>query len=150
AVVLGAGEYEIAGTVTIATSGIVLRGENGAVVRLTGKPHRLLDIHGAGTWSTEGAAVPIVDDYVASGTATFRLHSAAGFHAGDRVLIQRPVSQEWIHLMGMDTLVRDGKPQTWIKAGTIIRTDRVIKSVANNRITLDVPLSDALEAKYGR
>src|SRR5882724_8396520 len=80
AVVLGAGEYEVAGTLTIATSGIVLRGENGAVVRLTGKPHRLLDIRGSDTWATEGAAVPIVDDYVASGTTSFRVDSAAGFH----------------------------------------------------------------------
>src|SRR5947208_2447564 len=54
AVVLGAGEYEVAGTIAINTSGIVLRGEKNAVIRLTGKPHRLLDIRGTGTWATEG------------------------------------------------------------------------------------------------
>jgi hypothetical protein len=50
--------------------------------------------------------------------------------------------------MGMDKLARDGKPQTWIKAGTLITTDRVIKSVAGARLTLDVPLSDSFDAAY--
>jgi hypothetical protein len=44
--------------------------------------------------------------------------------------------------------VRDGKPQTWIRAGSVIRTDRVVDSVEGDRITLDVPLSDALDAKF--
>jgi hypothetical protein len=48
----------------------------------------------------------------------------------------------------MDTLVRDGKPQTWLAAGTFINTDRTITSVAGNRITLDVPLSDSLDAAH--
>src|SRR5437870_696639 len=50
--------------------------------------------------------------------------------------------------MGMDKLVRDGKPQTWLKAGTIISTDRVISARSGKRIVLDVPLSDSLDATY--
>jgi hypothetical protein len=50
--------------------------------------------------------------------------------------------------MGMDILSRDGKPQTWIKAGTLINADRVVKSVAGNTITFDVPLSDSYDATY--
>ena len=68
--------------------------------------------------------------------------------AGDRVLVLRPVTAEWIHFMGMDTLVRDGKPQTWIPAGSVIRTDRVVDSVEGDRVTLDVPLSDALDSQF--
>jgi hypothetical protein len=48
----------------------------------------------------------------------------------------------------MDTLSRDGKPQTWIKAGTLIDTDRTIAAISGNLITLDVPLSDSLDATY--
>jgi hypothetical protein len=50
--------------------------------------------------------------------------------------------------MEMDKLVRDNKPQTWIAAGTIINTDRVIKSIAGSSVTLDVPLSDSFDASY--
>ncbi len=139
AVVLGAGEYEIAGTLTITRSGVVLRGEKGASVRLTGRPHRFLEIHGEGTWREEGSAVPIVDSYVPAGSNTVRVRDASGFHAGDRVLV-----------MGVDLPVGESEPEASIRAGSVIRTDRVVESVDGDRITLDVPLSDALDAKYNR
>jgi len=118
AVVLGAGEYEIAGTLSITRSGIVLRGEKGASIRLTGKPHCFLEIHGAGTLREEGAATPILDSYVPAGASTFRVREASGFHPGDRVLVLRPVTTEWIHFMGMDTPVRNGQPRAWIREGS--------------------------------
>jgi hypothetical protein len=148
AVVLAAGEYEIAGTLSITRSGVVLRGEKGASIRLTGKPHRFLEIHGAGTWCEEGSAVPILDSYLPAGASTFRIRDASGFHPGDRVLVLRPVTAEWIHFMGMDTLIRKGQPQPSIRAGSVIRTDRVVDSIDGDRITLDVPLSDALDSKF--
>src|SRR4029453_12354393 len=41
-----------------------------------------------------------------------------------------------------------GQAQTWIKTGSTIDTDRRIAAIANNRITLDVPLSDSFDAAY--
>jgi hypothetical protein len=148
AVVLAPGEYEIAGTLSITRSGVVLRGEKGASIRLTGKPHRFLEIHGAGTWHQEGVPSPILDEYVPAGGLSFRVRDASLFHPGDHVLVLRPVTAEWIRFMGMDTLVRDGQPQTWIRAGSVIRTDRVIDYMDGDRITLDVPLSDALDCQF--
>ena len=152
AVVLAAGEYEIAETLCITRSGVVLRGESGAVVRLTGKPHRFLEIHGTGTWREEGPSTPVLDAYVPSGATTLRVRDASAFHPGDRVLVLRPVTAEWIQFMGMDTLVRDSlpqtQPQTWIRPGSVIRTDRVVESVEGDRVTLDVPLSDALDSQF--
>jgi hypothetical protein len=148
AVVLASGEYEIAGTLCITRSGVVLRGESGAVVRLTGKPHRFLEIHGTGTWQEEGPSAPVLDAYVPAGANTFRVRGASAFHPGDRVLVLRPVTAEWIRFMGMDTLVRDSQPQTWIGAGSVIRTDRVVESVEGDRVTLDAPLSDALDSQF--
>jgi hypothetical protein len=58
------------------------------------------------------------------------------------------VTAEWIHFMGMDSLVRDDHPQTWIRAGSVIRTDRVVQAVEGDRITLDAPLSDALDSRF--
>jgi hypothetical protein len=57
------------------------------------------------------------------------------------------VTAEWIHFMGMDT-GRESQPRDWIRAGSVIRTDRVVESVDGDRITLDVPLSDALDSKF--
>jgi hypothetical protein len=65
AVALEAGVYEVAGTVTIGAGGVVLRGagsENGGTtIRLTGAPHRFLEIRGQGAWAAEGNSAAIVD-----------------------------------------------------------------------------------------
>ncbi|RPI13732.1 MAG: hypothetical protein EHM65_05035 [Acidobacteriales bacterium] len=152
AVLLGPGVYEVAGTLSLAASGVVLRGsgsgDGGTVIRMTGKPHRFLDIRGSGTWQAQGNAASITDAYVPSGADSFMVSDASGFQVGDTVLIRRPVTPAWIHFMEMDKLVRDGKPQTWIKAGTSINMDRVIESITGSRITLDVPLSDSFDAQY--
>jgi hypothetical protein len=148
AVVLAAGEYEIAGTLSITRSGVVLRGEKGAGIRLTGKPHRFLEIHGAGSWREEGSAAPVLDAYVPSGAGTLRVRGASAFHPGDRVLVLHPLTAEWIRFMAMDTLGRDSQPRSWIRAGSVIRTDRVVDSVDGDRITLDAPLSDALDSQF--
>jgi hypothetical protein len=149
AVVLAPGEYEIAGTLTIARGGVVLRGEKGAVIRLTGKPHRFLDIRGTGSWREEGSPAPVLESYVPAGANRFRVGGAQSFHGGDRVLVLRPVTAEWIRFMGMEPLVRGGQPETWIRAGAVVRTDRTIDWVLGDSITLDAPLSDALDARFG-
>ena len=46
----------------------------------------------------------------------------------------------------MDQLVRNGKKQTWI-TGEIV-CDRIIKRKDENKITVDVPLTDSYDSKY--
>jgi hypothetical protein len=152
AVELAAGVYDIAGTVKIGASGLVLRGsgagERGTTLRATGAPHRLFDISGSGSWQPDGKPAAMTDAYVPSGATSFSIDAPAQFRVGDAVLIHRPVTEKWIEFMGMDTLVRDGKAQTWIKPGTHINTDRTITAIDGNRITVDVPLSDSFDAAY--
>lgn len=152
AVLLQPGTYEVARPLTIGASGVVLRGsgsgQNGSVLRVTGPPHRFLDISGSGSWQPAGEPAAITDAYVPSGADQLHVDAASRFSVGDTVLIRRPVTEAWIRFMEMDKLSRDGKPQTWIKPGSQIATDRVIKSIAGNRVTLDVPLSDSLDAAY--
>ena len=140
AALLRPGIYDVAGTLTISSSGVVLRGsgsgDSGTTIRLIGAPHRFLEIHGAGALHAAGESARITDAYVPSGARTFHADKAALFHAGDTVVVNHPVTTEWIHFMGMDTLVRDGKPQTWLKAGSSIRTDRVVEAVSGSEITL--------------
>lgn len=145
AVVLAAGEYEIAGTLSITRSGVVLRGESGASIRLTGRPHPFLEIHGTGTWREEGLPAPVLDAYVPAGGTTLRVRGASDFHPGDHVLLLRLVTAEWIHFMG----IRDEQSQTSIHADTVIRTDRIVDSVDRDRVTLDVPLSEPLDCELG-
>jgi hypothetical protein len=160
AVLLERGSYDVGGSLRIAASGVVLLGRgsgpDGTVLRVTGAPHRVFSVAGTGAWQVDPVRATVTDAYVPAGASTVSVDSAAGFRPGDAVVIQRVATEAWIHYMNMDTLVRDGKPQTWLKPGTIITHDRTIRSIESStgsgqqqaRMTFDVPLSDSFDAQY--
>jgi len=142
-------------------SGVVLRGNasTGAAtrttIRLVGKPHNGITIRAvAGRRGTEpdlkppSAQTKIADAYVASGTNKFTVADAAGFAVCDTIEIRRPVTPGWLKFMQMDDLVRDGKPQTWLRAGSTTTAERRIAVISGNTITVDVPLTDSFDANY--
>jgi hypothetical protein len=149
---LTSGAFSVSRTLSITASGVILRGDgtgtDGTVINMTGDPFLLLRIAGTGSWQTVGSSSLITDPYVPSGALSFNVDDASHFTVGDTVLIRRPVTAAWIHFMGMDALVRNGQPQTWISAGSTIGTDRVIAALDGNRVTLDVPLTDSLDSQY--
>jgi hypothetical protein len=172
AVLLAPGTFRCSRTITIAASGVVLRGSGSAgaevsTIQLTGAPHVGIAVRLARGAGVEGVNPPsgerlasqvgsgsrraqttIVDSYVPSGARSFQVASAAGLAAGDTVLVERPVTEAWIRFMQMDDLVRDGRRQTWIRPGTRIAAERTIAAVSGNTVTLEVPVSDSYDAKY--
>jgi hypothetical protein len=157
AVLLAPGTYRCPGPIAVTASGVVLRGSGSqpgaeqTTLALTGKPHTAIIVRGSGGEAAsqpEAAGSRITDAYVPSGATTFSVADGKGFAAGDTVLIRHPVTEAWVKLMQMDDMSRDGKHQTWIRAGTTLTTERTIKARAGNKITLDVPLSDSLDARY--
>jgi hypothetical protein len=93
-----------------------------------------------------GGPTEIADDYVPSGATSLNLTMSDAFQVGDLVRISRPASAEWIHFMGMDNLVSDGKPGLWLKEGKALTQDREIKSVNGKQITWEMPLTDCIDA----
>jgi hypothetical protein len=161
AVLLGPGRFTCAETIRIQTSGVVLRGSGAGpaggertTIKLAGRPHVAISMRverRGGREERDDAAVQrtkITDRYVPSGSTSFTVADASGFAAGDAVEVRRPVTEAWVKFMHMDDLVRDGKPQTWIRAGNTIATERRVAAVSGNTVTLDAPLSDCLDAKY--
>jgi hypothetical protein len=155
AVLLKPGIFHSAKPLTISNDGVVLRGagagKDGTVIEMTGDPHVCVTLTGERLrFPKEDAAasIPITDDYVPSGALSFTVKDATGLLAGDTLLIRRPATAKWIHYMGMDTLVRNGKPQTWMKADSLITAERTIQAIQGNRIMLSVPLTDAIDARF--
>lgn len=150
-VLLGPGSFTVSAPLKIQASGVVLAGSgsgaNGSVITLSGNPFTLLNVSGSGSY-TRGSPVSITDTYVPSGATTFTVTDASGFKVGDTVLVSRPVTAAWVAFMGMDKLVRNGQPQTWLAPGTEFLTDRTIRAISGNRITLDVPLTDSIDSQY--
>jgi hypothetical protein len=160
AVLLGPGTFVCSKTIIIPASGVVLRGsgKKDTTLMMAGGKHVAIATRatsgGAGrrrASTPDGADLAqtaIADAYVPGGATSFRVADAKGFAISDVIQIRRPVTAAWIKFMGMDNLTRDGKPQTWIRAGTNLPIERRIATISGNQITLDVPLSDCLDSKY--
>jgi hypothetical protein len=153
AVLLAPGTFQLAGNIGLRQSGIVLRGSGsgagGTEIRLVGMPRRAFFIEGTGGRVQDpSASASITDEYVPAGSRTFTVDNPGAFAAGDPVLVGRPVTAAWITLLGMDQLVRNGQPQTWISPGTVLRGERVITTIEGDRITVDIPYPDSFDARY--
>ena len=152
AVLLKPGAYECRSALAIHAGGVVLRGSgsgtNGTILRMSGAPHVCISLSGYWQIQRIGHAARIVDTYVPSGATSFSVDDATGFSPGDTVLVDHPITPAWVRFMSMDTLVRDGRKETWLSASGRIDAERTVKSIARNTLTLDIPLSDSLNAVY--
>ena len=151
AVLLSPGTFNVSATLHITASGVVLSGSGsgsgGSLINMTGSPFTLLAVSGSGSY-VQGSAVSMTDSFVPTGATSFNVSDPAGFSVGEPVLINRPVTAAWVHFVGMDTLVRNGLPQTWIAPGGAILTDRSITAIHGNRISIDAPLTDSFDSQF--
>ena len=156
AVLLKQGIFHCSKPVTIAQDGVVLRGSGsgtgGTLIELTGSPQGSVFIIEGPKLSfpkaTPADTYPITDAYVAAGTLSVSVKDTKGLTVGDNLSIRWARTAKWIQFMGMDKLVRNGKPQTWIKKDSQTTVDRLIRAIDGNRITLDVPLTEAIDAQF--
>jgi len=148
-VLLKPGNFKCERSLIINMSGVVLKGsgtaENGSVIALTGNAHPAIIVKGNINSTSVGETTKMTDTYVASGTSSFSVANAKAFHVGDTIRLSRPVTTAWVKFMGMDQMVRDGKPQTWISGE--INIDRVIRKIEGTKITVDMPFTDSYDAR---
>ncbi len=155
---LGPGTFEVAGTVRITTGGIVLRGsgqgEDGTVIFASGDERRtVIEVTGEGNRrEVSGTRRKIVDAYVPVGERSFQVEEGHTFAPGDTVIVHRPGTGDWISAIGMDRIPprADGRPvNQWRAERYGIDYDRVVESVDGDRITLDAPLFNAIDERFG-
>ncbi|MGH7950731.1 MAG: DUF6298 domain-containing protein [Limisphaerales bacterium] len=151
------GRHEIFSQLQITNSGIVLRGEgeetNGTILVAAGIDRRtLIRIFGQKDFSTSSNSNwQIADNYVPVGATSFHLKSASGLKIGDRIFITRPSTQQWIDALGM-TYFGGGLNDwrlVWHAGNYDLVWDRVIQKIDGNLITIDSPITTAIETKFG-
>ncbi|MBB2145146.1 hypothetical protein GM921_06610 [Pedobacter sp. LMG 31464] len=162
AVELSAGVFNCANSIIISETGIVLRGKGsdiaGTTIKMSGAPHTAIVIGKGNTKVALGAVenneqveqitTRFVDSYVPFGATSFKVATTKGFKVGDTIAIYRPTTDAWVHFMEMDNMYREGKKQTWVGTGRQEISKRIIKAIAGNLITVDVPLADSYDAKF--
>ncbi|MFF4738167.1 peptidoglycan-binding protein [Streptomyces sp. NPDC001262] len=142
AVQLAPGQYHIAGQLHLGASGVVLRGsgtDSTTLVADQPSVRTLVTIGDKSRYTPVGTAQQVTDDYVPVGGTTLTLGSTAGLNAGDEVVVERPTTQAWIDALGMT----DAWTPNWS-----LRSERKITAVHGNKVTLDIPLTTALEKQY--
>ncbi len=161
AVLLAPGRYVCERTIQIKTNGVVLRGSgsdpSGSVIVMRGGKHTAIVVNNGtrqragnriGDASDNEKTIRVTDKYIPAGSRQLTLEDASTLSVGDNVEIRKPVTGKWVKYLKMNDLVRDGKPQTWIKEGRLLIAERTIAAIDRNTVTLTVPLADAYDARY--
>jgi hypothetical protein len=155
AVLLRKGRYAVGGSLNIAASGVVLRGEgaggDGTVLIATGKqPRTLINVSGADQL-TRHSSRSVVDSYVPVGTRKVRVDSTEKLKAGDSVFIVREGNDAWLHEIGMDRITpRPGHPESTHNWSPFkMNFDRVITGISGDTVELDAPIACAIETPWG-
>jgi len=161
AVLLAPGRFVCERTIQIMADGVVLRGTgsdpSGSTIVMTGGKHTAIVVNNnlrqqagnrLGETSSDEKNIKVIDKYIPAGSYHFTVEDASGLSVGDNIEIRKPVTEKWIKYMKMHDLVRDGKPQTWIKAGRLLIAERTIAGIEKNTITLTVPLVDSYDAQF--
>ncbi|MDR3457430.1 MAG: DUF6298 domain-containing protein [Verrucomicrobiae bacterium] len=157
AVLLLKGRHELSGGLLIANSGVVLRGqgtgEDGTVLIAAGIDRRtLLRIVGKNDFSSQSnAAWQVADDYVPVGATSFHLQDVGGLKAGDTIHITRPSTKAWIDQLGMNEFgggIGDWR-LVWHAGSYDVVWDRTVQKVDGNMVTVDAPITTALEKSLG-
>jgi hypothetical protein len=151
ALLLEAGVFSCSNTINISKSGVVLRGRGPqqTTINLTGAPHNAITIrHQATGRNSDEFTTKIADAYVPSGVLKFNVEDATGLKSGDTIEIRKPITPAWVKFMQMDDLTRDGKSQTWLRAGNTLVHERKIAAISGQTVTIDVLLPDSFDAKY--
>jgi hypothetical protein len=153
AVLLQKGVYEVFGQLRITTLGVVLRGSGVnettivgagtgrlALIKIIGKADKVINNE-----------IKIVDAYVPVNAISFKVNKTYNKHDEylDQIIIRRPSTDKWIKALGTDHFGGGISALGWKPGDRDIYFDRTITSIEGNTITIDAPITTALDTNYG-
>ena len=105
----------------------------------------LIRIAGAsGVTTKDDTRQAVTDEYVPVGARSFRVASARGIRPGDTVVVRRIGNADWIAAVGMNGESPQSRWQPFD-----IDWDRVVTDVQGNMVTIDAPITCAIEKRWG-
>ncbi len=153
AVLLEKGTYLVSGTLKINASGVVLRGSgmdgDGTLILASGLDRiGVIRMLGVANRSKQ-AEIAIKDSYVPVNATQFTLAGNSDVKIGDHLVIRRPSPKNWIDAIGTDHFGGGITSLGWKPNQRDIFWDRKVIAVSGNSITIDAPITTAIEKKYG-
>lgn len=151
AVLLDKGTFDLQESLRISVSGVVLRGSDKEQTVLLKKGvdrGALLYMEGRNDLSVTDT-LDVLTPYVPVNTCTFQVTDKVQLASGERIRILRPATKEWIASIGCHIFGGGISALGW-KAGEMdLVWDRSVSQVDGNQLTLDAPLTMALDNAWG-
>jgi len=149
-VLLLKGRHEVLGGLVITNSGVVLRGQgiSNTTLIAAGMDRRTLIRVIGGNDKKLGQPWRIIDDLVPAGATGFRLPDAGNLKSGNCIRITRPSTKEWVVKLGAMEF-GGGEGGGWKPGTRDISWDRTVKLVDGDLITIDAPITTAIEKESG-
>lgn len=153
AVLLEEGVFDVEGSLTIQSSGVVLRGSgcgaSGTMLKGMGVGREtLIRITGKDPGQI-GEPVSLASQYFPVNTSVLIFQDEHPFNAGDQVIVNRPSHQEWLERIGADRIGGGDFRTAWAQGDFDINWDRRVIAVSGKSITLDAPITNALDPALG-
>ncbi|GAB3996953.1 DUF6298 domain-containing protein [Spirosoma daeguense] len=151
AVLLEKGTHEVAGSLRITASGVVLQGSGINATTLLGtgfSRDNLITISGKNDRQLS-ASIKVSDHYVPVNSTKINVANSTDFNVGDYVQIRRPSTKEWIQKLDTDTFGGGISALGWKPGQRDLFWDRQITAINGSELTLDAPLTTALDSAYG-
>lgn len=151
-ILIGEGTFLLDRPLRITTSGIVLRGMGKGKTRLVKRGFdrgALIYIEGK-SLLTKGDTIAVADQKLKAGSNVLTLSSAAGIKAGQRIMILRPTTKEWIEALKCDDYGGGLDYTGWKPTDIDMLWNRTVAKAEGNTITLDAPLTMTIDSRYGQ
>lgn len=148
AILLKKGKFSLGKTLYLNKSGVVLRGEgqgsDGTILFDSQTVQNNCVVVGGNYTINElsGSKTRITSSFVGSGTKSFNIESPVGYKVGDSVIVQRTPNSTWLDFIDMTKY-------GWATSRYTVDHLRKITAIDGAKITVDIPLVDTMETKYG-
>lgn len=153
AVLLEKGTFSVIGALKIKSSGVVLRGsgtgKEGTTILGAGLTREtLISVVGKNDKKLS-AELNITDPYVPVNAFSFSVSNVKEFKIGDNIQIRRPSTKNWIEKIGADHFGGGDTYLGWKPGQRDIFWGRKITAIKGSVLTVDAPITTALDAAYG-
>ncbi len=96
----------------------------------------------------------VIEDFVPVGRMWVRVANPENFNPGDRVVVVRPGTDQWVSDIGMDKVANGsgeliGEIAPWTPSAYDLTYERIVTAVNGDRIYFEAPLVQALYKEYG-
>ncbi len=153
AVLLDKGTFEVSGTLYIKKSGVVLRGsgntENGTILLGTGlEREALIRVLGVDD-KKQTETLEFKTTFSPLGTQKIQLKNTSKLKVSDEISISQPLTDNWIKELNMQDFGGETGWIGWKKGDWDMTWNRVVTQINGDEVTLNAPLTMALDDTYG-